>query len=168
LTTAVANPRTIAERTADAIARLEAPNGDVWVATASPTGEAFLVPLSYAWDGEHVILAAQASSATARNLRSSRQARLGFGATRDVVLVDAELVRTVEIGDTTDAAASAVGERYATQADWDPREEPSAYVFLLLRPRRVQAWREANELEGRLVMRNGTWLGSPTESRANG
>jgi hypothetical protein len=31
-------------------------------------------------------------------------------------------------------------------------------VFLLLRPERIQAWREANEIAGRAVMQAGAWL----------
>ena len=44
------------------------------------------------------------------------------------------------------------------EAAWDPRHEPEPYVFILLRPRRVQGWREANELAGRVLMRAGEWL----------
>jgi hypothetical protein len=29
---------------------------------------------------------------------------------------------------------------------------------VVLRPDRIQAWRESNELAGRLLMRDGTWL----------
>jgi hypothetical protein len=47
---------------------------------------------------------------------------------------------------------------YADQAAWNPRREAEPYVFILLRPRRVQAWREANELSGKLLMRDGEWL----------
>ena len=155
MTSGIEPARSRADRTRDARARLAAPNGDVWVATASSTGDAYLVPLSYAWDGEHVVIAAQATSITARNLHASGRARLGFGPTRDVVLVDAELSQTMAAGD---ARAAGIGERYAAQADWDPRAEPDGYVFLLLRPSRIQAWREANELAGRVVMRDGAWL----------
>jgi hypothetical protein len=80
--------RTGPQRKADTIARLEAVGADTWVATASTTGVAHLVPLSYAWDGQCVVLAAEASSLTIRNLRSSGRARLGFGPTRDVVIVE--------------------------------------------------------------------------------
>ena len=138
------------------LARLEAPEADTWVATAAPDGAVHLVPLSYAWDGEHVVIAVAAGSPTARNIEASGSARLGFGPTRDVVVVDAALERVAPVGSVDGAA---LGERYAGQADWDPREEPSPYVFLVLRPRRIQAWREANELAGRLVMRDGAWLG---------
>ncbi|KRB73863.1 hypothetical protein ASE01_17760 [Nocardioides sp. Root190] len=50
----------------------------------------------------------------------------------------------------------ALAESYAAQADWDPRGSVG-YVFLVLRPHRVQAWREVNEMTGRTLMRDGTW-----------
>jgi hypothetical protein len=147
--------RAASRRRADAVAKLEAVHADTWVATASPSGAVHLVPLSFAWDGEHVLLAVQPDSPTVRNAVSTGRARLGFGPTRDVVLVDCVLVRVVDVHDP---AANPVGARYADQADWDPRQESDPYVYLVLAPRRIQAWREANELEGRLLMRDGEWL----------
>lgn len=147
--------RTGRQRKADTIAAFEAVGADTWVATASTSGIAHLVPLSYAWDGERVVLAAEASSLTVRNVRSSLRARLGFGPTRNVVIVDGELDRLL---DASDDAAEDTARAYADQAAWDPRHEPERYVFVLLRPRRVQAWREANELAGRVLMRDGEWL----------
>jgi hypothetical protein len=147
--------RTGRQRTSDTIAKLEAVGGDVWVATASTTGMAHLVPLSYAWDGECVVLAAEASSITVRNIRSSGRARLGFGPTRDVVIVDGELERLLDV---SQAAAGDIARAYAYQAAWDPRREADPFVFVVLRPRRVQAWRESNELSGKVLMRDGEWL----------
>ena len=131
---------------------LAAPTIDVWVATASPTGDPHLVPLSLAWVDERVVIAVEARSVTARNLGASGSARLGLGPTRDVVMIDATLERTVDV-----SADDALGTAYAAQADWDPRRS-EGYVFLVLRPVRVQAWREADEIPGRTLMRDGTWL----------
>jgi hypothetical protein len=153
--TATEPARTGHRRRADTIARLEAVGADTWVATASVDGVAHLIPLSYAWDGDVVVLAVPADSVTARNIRSSGRARLGFGPTRDVVLVDGERDRLLDVGD---AEAEDIARRYADQADWDPRHESEPYVFVTLRPGRVQAWRESNELAGKLVMRDGEWL----------
>ena len=111
------------------------------------------MPLSLAWVDERVVVAVEASSVTARNVRASGAARVGVGPTRDVVLLDVALERAVPVGDD-----AALGQAYAAQADWDPREAPDGYVFLVLRPRRVQAWREADELAGRTLMRDGTWV----------
>jgi len=35
----------------------------------------------------------------------------------------------------------------------------SPYAYLRVTPRRIQAWREENELAEREVMRDGHWLG---------
>ncbi len=55
------------ERNANTLAKL-AEDLDVWVATASGTGQPHLVPLSPAWDGECVIVTTEAASVTARNV----------------------------------------------------------------------------------------------------
>jgi hypothetical protein len=125
---------------------------DVWVATASAAGAPYLVPVSLAWVDERVVIAVEASSVTARNLTASGEARLAVGPTRDVVMIDAALEKAVDV-----AADVALGAAYVAQADWDPRRV-TGYVFLVLRPVRVQAWREANEIPGRTLMRDGTWL----------
>lgn len=145
-------PREPATRKADALALLATPAIDVWVATASATGEAHLVPLSLAWVEERAVVAVAASSVTARNLTASGQARLAVGPTRDVVMIDAVLERAVDV-DQDDALWTG----YTAQADWDPRQG-SGYVFLVLRPLRLQAWRESNEIAGRTLLRDGTWL----------
>jgi hypothetical protein len=151
-----APPRDGHVRKADTLTKLATPEIDGWVATtsatASATGGAHLVPLSLAWVQERVVLAAEQSSLTARNLTASGRARLGLGPTRDVVMIDAVLDRSVGVDDD-----AALADAYAAQADWDPRGAPG-YVFLVLRPVRVQAWREANEIPGRTLMRDGTWL----------
>jgi len=131
---------------------LRAPAADAWVATASPDGAPHLVPLSLAWVDERAVLAVDGSSATARNLTATGTARLAVGATRDVVMIDAVLERAVGVDSDED-----LGAAYAAQADWDPRGG-AGYLYLVLEPRRVQAWREADEIAGRTLMRDGVWL----------
>lgn len=145
-------PRDAATRKADTLAMWATPAIDVWVATASAAGEAHLVPLSLAWTEGRLVVAVQETSRTARDLVASGRARLAVGPTRDVTMVDAVLERTVPV-----AEAAELGEAYAAQADWDPRHS-TGYVYLLLRPERVQAWRESDEIAGRTLMRDGVWL----------
>jgi hypothetical protein len=147
-------PRSGEQRKADVLAKLTARHTDVWVASAPESGPAHLVPLSLAWDGEHVIVAAEPSAVTAGNIERSKEARLALGATRDVVMIDAVLDSVVE----ADQAPSELADAYASQADWDPRVAGVRFRFYLLRPRRIQAWREVDELTGRTVMRDGIWL----------
>ena len=148
----MAEPRDRVSRKADTLAMLATQAIDVWVATASAAGAPHLVPVSLAWVEERVIIAVEASSVTARNLTASGEARLAVGPTRDVVMIDARLEKVVDV-----AAEEELGAAYVAQADWDPRRS-KAYVFLVLRPVRIQAWREANEIPGRTLMRDGSWL----------
>jgi hypothetical protein len=139
-------------RKQDALALLTTPAIDVWVATASADAVAHLVPLSLCWVGERAVIAVEPGSRTALNLAASGTARLAVGPTRDVVMIDAALERDVAVAED-DALAAA----YAEQADWDPRQG-SGYRFLVLRPQRLQAWRESNEIVGRTLLRDGDWL----------
>jgi hypothetical protein len=147
-------PRLLEQRIADAQAILSAVHTDVWVASASAEGRAHLVPLSFAWDGIDVFLAMEPDAVTTRNVLRGGRARLGFGGTRDVVMVDAALVESVAVPEASDDVADA----YAHQADWDPRVSGTPVVFVRLRPERAQVWREADEIVGRTVMRDGAWL----------
>ena len=147
-----AEPRTREQRKADALAKLTAPVADGWVATAGEGGPA-LVPLTLAWVEERIVLATDVATVTARNLLAGSPARVALGGTRDVVRVDAVLERHLPA-----AESGVIGAAYAAQNDWDPRGAGPAYVFLLLRPERVQAWREVNEIAGRTLMRAGVWL----------
>jgi hypothetical protein len=144
-------PRPRAERRRDTEHRL-AHDVDLWVASASPGGAPFLIPLSFDWDGEALLLATLANSPTGRNLAATRKARLGLGETRDATMIDGD-VEVLEI----DALPPEQGDRFAARAGFDPRPL-TAYRWFRITPRRVQAWREVDELEDRELMRDGRWL----------
>ena len=152
------DPRSSAERKADTLAKLHTGGIDVWVASASVaesgSAHAHLVPLSLAWIDERVVIALESSSRTARNITEHGGARLALGPTRDVVIIDAVLDRAINQEDVPVALAAG----YANQADWDPRTASGHYVYIVLRPDRIQAWREVNELAGRTLMHEGTWI----------
>jgi hypothetical protein len=123
------------------------------VASASAGGAPYLVPLSFDWDGEALLVATPASSPTGRNLAAGRTTRVGLGVTRDVTLIDAD-VEVLEM----DELPRATADRFAARAGFDPRTETPAYRWFRITPRRIQAWREANELAERELMRDGRWL----------
>jgi hypothetical protein len=139
------------QRKADTLRKLEALAADVWVASSSG-GKAHLIPLSYAWHDGFVVIACEDSSLTARNVLAGGAARLGFGPTRDVVMIDATLERAEPIT----AVADEIADAYASQSGWDARVVPNN-VMVFLKPQRIQAWREANEIAGRTLMRDGAW-----------
>ncbi|WP_282700651.1 pyridoxamine 5'-phosphate oxidase family protein [Streptomyces sp. CC219B] len=141
------------QRKLDTLHRLEH-DEDVWVATAGADGAApYLVPLSFLWDGETLLLATPATSPTGRNLKETGLVRLGIGPTRDVTMIEGT-VDTVPPAELTEAE----GDRFAAKTGFDPRELATPYLYFRVRPRRIQAWREANELAGRTLMRDGAWL----------
>ena len=144
-----AEPRSRAERRRDTEHRL-AHDVDLWVASASPGGAPYLVPLSFDWDGEALLLATPADSPTGRNLAKTRRARLGLGDTRDVTMLDGD----VEVLETLSTDA---GDRFAARTGFDPRAL-TAYRWFRITPRRIQAWREVDELPDRELMRDGRWL----------
>ena len=147
-----AQPRSRAERRRDTEHRL-GHDVDLWVSSASPEGAPHLVPLSFDWDGEALLLATPADSPTGRNLAATRTARLGLGPTRDVVMIEG----VVEVLDMA-ALPQERGDRFAQRTGFDPRTLTTAYRWFRVTPRRVQAWREENELNGRELMRDGHWL----------
>jgi hypothetical protein len=126
---------------------------DVWVASASADGAPYLVPLSFDWDGEALLMSTLTDSPTGRNLATTRTVRLGLGHTRDVSVIEGE-VEGLEI----DALAQERGDRFAARTGFDPRALSASYRWFRVSPRRIQAWREANEMLDRELMRDGRWL----------
>lgn len=151
-------PRSAAQRKADTLAKLCAPAADIWVASASITNagvaQPYLVPLSLAWVDGRIVLALEADSRTARSLPVGTHTRLALGPTRDVVMIDATVEQIASTADT----AGEIADAYAAQSDWDPRTAGPGFIYMLLMPTRIQAWREVNELSDRTLMRNGVWL----------
>jgi len=146
-------PRTPQQRKQDTLDRLQH-DVDAWVATADPGGGTpYLVPLSFLWDGETLLVATPSSSPTSRNLQATGKVRLGVGPTRDLVLIEATVPAPVAASEIPDE----VGDAFAAKAGFDPRQL-SGYLYFRIHPQRLQAWREANELEGRDLMRDGRWL----------
>jgi hypothetical protein len=151
--------RTTAQRKADTLARLER-DVDAWVATADhDTALPRLVPLSFWWDGTAVVIGTPMGSPTGRNLLAGGTVRLGIGPSRDVVLIDgtATAIPAAEI-------PTADGDAFAGKAEFDPREEPEPYAYFRIVPQRIQAWRESNELAGRVLMRDGRWVDRSEEA----
>lgn len=145
-------PRGLGQRLRDTRARLDS-DVDLWVATSGGPDGVHLIPLSFLWDGTAFLVSTPRASITGRNLLADNRVRLSLGPTRDVVIVDgvAEPVDIAELGPE-------VRDRFATKTGFDPSALDEPYQYFLIRPRRVQAWREANELRGRVLMRDGRWL----------
>ena len=126
---------------------------DVWVASASTDGAPYLVPLSFDWDDEALLVATPTNSPTGRNLAATRAARIALGHTRDVSMIEGD-VEVLEI----DELPPERGDRFAERAGFDPRGLTTPYRWFRIAPRRIQAWREVDELTDRELMRDGRWL----------
>ncbi len=123
------------------------------MASASADGAPYLVPLSFDWDGETLLMSTPTDSPTGRNLAAGRTVRLGLGHTRDVSMIEGD-VDVLEI----DALPHDRGDQFAARAGFDPRAQATPYLWFRISPRRIQAWREVNELSDRELMRDGRWL----------
>jgi hypothetical protein len=124
---------------------------DIWVASASASGEAYLIPLSFYWDGTHLTVATPKRSKTARNLRRAGVARMALSPTRDVVIIEGAL-EFIGVNDDDELAAA-----HTEAAGFDARRTREEFVFIRMAPRKIQAWREENEPAGRDVMVDGRW-----------
>jgi hypothetical protein len=127
---------------------------DVWIATASTTGKPYLVPLSFYWSGEALIVTTTRSSRTGRNFAGTGQARAALGQTRgEVVVIDAR-VEEMPVGESVE-----LEEAYVRATDFDPRPWDVGYTFFRLIPERIQAWRgdDAEELRDKDLMRDGVF-----------
>jgi Pyridoxamine 5'-phosphate oxidase len=144
-------PRSAEQRKIDTLARLK-DDIDAWVASADAQGNAYLVPLSYVWDGTGLTMATPEVSPTARNLAASGQVRLAIGPTRDVVLIEGTVQTFSRESVPTDLA-----DAFAAKL-WDARRDKARIAYLYIIPRRIQAWREGNEIKGRDLMNEGRWL----------
>jgi hypothetical protein len=145
-------PRDPTERRRDTEHRL-ANDVDVWVSSADADGAPHLVPLSFDWDGEVLLLSTSVSSATSRNLTANPSVRLALGHTRDVTMIEGR-VEVLEM----DHLSPERGDRFASRTGFDPRALTTPYRWFVVTPRRIQAWREENEIAGRDLMRSGNWL----------
>lgn len=147
-----APPRALDERIRDTRAKLEE-EVDLWVSTSSPSTGPYLVPLSFMWDGGTLLLATARASVTGRNLLTDGRTRMSLGGTRDVVIIEGT-ADPVE----NDELPSETGDAFADTCGFEPRKNGRSYLYFRVRPQRIQAWREVNEVEGRDLMLDGRWL----------
>ncbi|MEV6753906.1 pyridoxamine 5'-phosphate oxidase family protein [Streptomyces sp. NPDC051214] len=152
MNTRATGPRTPEQRRRDTLHRLTH-DVDAWVATAdADSGTPYMVPLSFFWDGESLLVATPDASVTGRNLRATGMARVGVGPTRDVVLIEGAVRALGE-----DELTPEDRDTFAERTGFDPSKLDTLYTYFRITPQRIQAWREADELAGRELMRGGRW-----------
>jgi hypothetical protein len=150
-------PTPMPERAAHA-RHLIASERDAWVASATTDGDAYMIPLSYHWDGSAMLFSTPERSRTMRDLTRAGRTRVALPSARDVVILDGRVELVDPAGDPLAVDA------FVARHDWDPRLEAQPYSFFRFVPDRIQAWRIASELPTRDVMRDGRWLDEVTAS----
>ncbi|WP_210749841.1 hypothetical protein [Nocardia vermiculata] len=113
--------------------------------------------MAFVEDGAAIVTATGANSKTVRNLRGSGRARVAVGTTSDVVMVDATLDGLISVNEVV----ADLADRFAAVSH-DPRQLPG-YIYIRLRPRRIQVWNGFHEFAGRTVMLDGEWLSRPVD-----
>lgn len=144
--------RSAPTRIAETIDRLST-DDDVWIATASSTGVPHLVPLSLAWHAGQVLVATPADTPTARNVRETGSARASLDSTTDVVIIRASASCT-PFEDANEATRTA----FVAAAGWNPGTLEGAWSLITLVPDLIHAWNSVAEIQGRTIMRHGTWI----------
>jgi hypothetical protein len=145
----VAAPRSVDQRIDDTLRRLDA-DIDAWVATTS-SQRPWLVPLSFLWHHDRLLFATSASSRTALNIGRVPRVRVALGGVRDVVIIEGEAV----LGGSG-ALSGGELDAYVAKHHSDPRTWADTVIHLT--PRRIQAWRQENEIAGRTIMRSQAWV----------
>ena len=142
------------QRKSDALAKLTANNTNVWVASASSAGAVHLVPVSHTWNGSQVVVATEPTSRTVINVTENGRVRLALGDTRDVVVIDAALAEVIPTADAPAPSSTPTALRRAGTL------EPIAATMSswCSRPERIEVWKESEDLAGRTVMRDGSWV----------
>src|SRR5680860_1385159 len=144
--------RSRGQRIADTLEALARERG-CWMAVGRKDGNSHLIPLTYCWDGERLVIATDLNSITVDALKRTGRARLSLPSTHDVVIIDA----TAAIVTLNDIDAT-THQLFRIVAGFDPCAEPDLYVYVLLTLERIQAWRNGAELPAREIMRAGTWV----------
>ncbi len=144
--------RSTAQRVADTLAALETER-NCWLATSRQDGTSHLIPLTYCWDGEQLIVATRQKSVTVNAVRRTGRVRLSLPSPVDVVIVDA--IASVV---TTEDIDAHIDRFFRQVAGFDPAGETESYVYILLTPDRVLAWRDEEELGQREIMHSGQWI----------
>ena len=117
-------PRSLLQRKQDTLGRLES-DVDAWIASADAAGDAYLLPLSFLWDGAGLIVATPRSSVTGRNLSRGGRVRVGIGQLRDVAMID---------GTAEPVQDELAKDAFAAKHDWDPRTEAGDYAYFRIAP----------------------------------
>ena len=143
--------RPLSQRILDTLEALDR-QSECWISVSRANGSSHMIPVSYVWDGERIVLATAENSVTVRSVNRSGRMRFSLPSTQDVVIIDASamVVPLQKIDVTTHSL-------FRQTAGFDPERMKRPSVYILLTPERVHAWRTERELPGREIMTAGIW-----------
>lgn len=98
------------------------------MASADREGNAYLVPLSFLWNGTTLTVATPEDSLTGRNLHATGRTRLALGTTRDVVIIDG----TVEAF-SLETVPPELADEFAAKR-WEARTDRPRYGYFRITP----------------------------------
>jgi hypothetical protein len=144
--------RDIATRKKDVLDAL-AKNGRFWLGTADPTGKPHVIAVSAWWHSDALVMATLGTSRTARNMEMNPHVTLAGGAFNDAIVIHAQMIESRAVADAPELARG-----FKAAMGWEPSEVSEGWSFFTLRPIKIQAFREFEEIEGRDVMVRSRWL----------
>jgi hypothetical protein len=142
--------RSKAERKAHVLRTLAA-DDKLWLATVGDHAP-HVVPISFVWRDERIVMAVANDSPSAWNLRQLSTARAVLGTPHDVILIDGK-VEQKDPRHVEPETLRALRDASAIDALGTP-----GFVCLLLEPFRVQAYWTGSEIAVPTIMRGGSWL----------
>lgn len=145
----MAEARAVPERIRDALEAFKR-DRDCFFATTNPDWRPNVVPLSVLWHEERFVVCTRRSTRTVANLMERPFARLVYGQTRDVVLIDV----ACEVQELTSLDRGTL-TAFHDHVGWEIARETARYVVLICLPVTDQSWRQEPEA---VLMKDGVWL----------
>src|SRR5260370_14620026 len=136
--------RDAATRKKDVLAAIDE-QGHYWLVTAEVGGGPHVIGVSGWWDASQIVVTTLGSSRTARNLAVNPQVKLAHGDPSDAIVIEAQVIESIAVEDSHDLSTG-----FKAAMGWDPWEM-GGWMFVRLRPTRIQAFRGYDEIEGRDV-----------------
>jgi flavin reductase (DIM6/NTAB) family NADH-FMN oxidoreductase RutF len=144
--------RSTSQRIAHTLAALDRER-TCWISVGRKDGSSHLIPVSFCWDGVQLVVATRRQSVTAEAARRTGRVRVSLPSTDDVVIIDA--TATIVTLEQIDVATHLF---YRQVTGRDPARETDPFVYVVLSPVRILAWRDDRERARREIMRESEWI----------
>ena len=144
--------RDVATRKKDVMERLLR-SGRFWLGTADKTGKPHVIAVFAWWHSDALVISTLTGSRTARNMERNPRVTLATGPFDDAIIIHAQMIESRAVDDAPDMAHG-----FNAALGGEPSQIGEGWTFFRLRPTKIQAFRDFDELEGRDVMIDSRWL----------